>query len=85
MTWGDAFGYVQVALGREDIMADAELSVWDAAAVLPIVVEAGGRFTDWQGNARIDSGTAVATNGLLHDAFLNLLTPTDQDADISQR
>lgn len=74
MTWGDAFGYVQVALGREEIMADAELSVWDAAAVLPIIVEAGGRFTDWQGNVRIDSGTAVATNGLLHDEFLKMLT-----------
>jgi fructose-1,6-bisphosphatase/inositol monophosphatase family enzyme len=41
------------------------LNVWDAAAVQPIVEEAGGTFTDWQGTPTIHAGEAMATNGLV--------------------
>jgi histidinol phosphatase-like enzyme (inositol monophosphatase family) len=72
-TWGDVYGYMLVATGRVEIMIDAELNIWDAAAVQPIIEEAGGTFTDWEGRSRIDSGDAFATNGLLHEQVLSLL------------
>jgi histidinol-phosphatase len=62
-TWGDCYGYLLVATGRAELMVDPILNVWDAAAVQPIVEEAGGTFTDWQGNPTIHAGEAIATNG----------------------
>jgi hypothetical protein len=62
-TWGDCYGYFLVATGRAELMVDPILNVWDAAAVQPIVEEAGGTFTDWQGNPTIHAGEAIATNG----------------------
>lgn len=64
-TWGDCYGYLLVATGRADIMADEILSDWDAAALLPIIVEAGGVFTDWRGNATAFGRDAIATNAKL--------------------
>ncbi len=72
-TWGDVYGYLLVATGQVDVMIDPILNVWDAAAVEPIIREAGGRFTDWSGEARIDSGDSVGSNGLFHDEILKLL------------
>ena len=54
-------------------MVDPILNIWDAAAVMPIVEEAGGKFTDFQGHAKIDSGNALASNGLFHDELLAIL------------
>ena len=71
--WGDCYGHCLVATGRADVMLDAVMNPWDCAALLPILDESGGRFTDWRGQARIDGGDAVSTNGLLHDAILDLL------------
>lgn len=64
-TWGDCYGYLLVATGRVDIMIDPQMAVWDAAALLPIIEEAGGTFTDWNGVPTIHGGEGVATNGLL--------------------
>lgn len=64
-TWGDAYGHVLVATGRADIMLDPVMNVWDCAALLPIVEEAGGTFTDWQGQRTIHGGNAISTNGAL--------------------
>lgn len=61
-TWGDAYGHMMVAIGRADIMIDPILSIWDAAALLPIITEAGGSFTDVFGQATIETGNAVSTN-----------------------
>jgi len=72
-TWGDCYGYLMVATGRADVMIDPVMSVWDCAALLPVIEEAGGRFTDWRGRRTIRGGNAVATNGLLHDEVLALL------------
>jgi histidinol phosphatase-like enzyme (inositol monophosphatase family) len=69
-TWGDCYGYVLVATGRAEVMVDPVMNVWDTAAVAPIVVEAGGTFTDWQGRATIHGGEAIATNGLVLDEVL---------------
>jgi histidinol-phosphatase len=64
-TWGDAFGYLLVATGRAEIMIDPTMNLWDAAALLPIITEAGGEFFDWRGRSTVHSGEAIATNGSL--------------------
>ncbi|HSC58208.1 MAG TPA: inositol monophosphatase family protein, partial [Gemmatimonadales bacterium] len=48
-TWGDCYGYLLVATGRAEAMADMIMAPWDAAALQPIIEEAGGAFTDWTG------------------------------------
>ena len=72
-TWGDCYGYALVATGRADVMVDSRMHVWDCAALLPVIEEAGGRFTDWRGERTIRGGDAVASNGTLHDQVLALL------------
>ncbi len=72
-TWGDSFGYLLVATGRAEMMCDAILSPWDAAAFLPIVKEAGGTFTDWDGRVTAFGGSAVATNRALAAGVRTLL------------
>ena len=69
-TWGDAYGYVLVATGRAEIMLDPQMSPWDCAALLPVLQEAGGSFTDWRGVATVHGGEAIATNGALLEAVL---------------
>jgi fructose-1,6-bisphosphatase/inositol monophosphatase family enzyme len=66
-TWGDCYGYALVATGRAEAMIDARLSEWDAAAMLPILEEAGGVATDFQGIVRHDGGNLIATNAALAD------------------
>ncbi len=72
-TWGDAYGHVLVATGRADIMLDPVMNVWDCAALPPIVEEAGGTFTDWQGVRTIHGGNAISTNGLLFDDVMKTI------------
>ena len=72
-TWGDCYGYCLVATGRADVMIDPAMNPWDCAALVPIMREAGGRFSDWAGAERIDGGDAVGTNGRLHESVLDLL------------
>jgi histidinol-phosphatase len=74
-TWGDCYGYMMVATGRADVMVDPIMALWDAAALQPILEEAGGVFTDWQGRPTIHSGEGIATNGLLLDEVLRLVKP----------
>jgi len=71
-TWGDGYGYLMVATGRAEVMIDPVMNLWDAAPLQTIIEEAGGRFTDWQGNATIRAGESIATNGLLTDEVLAL-------------
>lgn len=63
-TWGDCYGYVLVATGRAELMVDHRLSPWDVAAVVPVIEEAGGVFTDWQGRPGIGRD-GIATNAHL--------------------
>ncbi len=67
-SWGDCYGYVLLATGRADVMVDPLMNPWDSAAVAPIVTEAGGVFTDWQGRATPWGADAVATNAALASA-----------------
>ncbi len=71
--WSDCFGYCAVATGRADIMLDPVMKPWDCAALIPILKEAGGTFTDWDGRERIDGGNGIATNGALAGAALDLV------------
>lgn len=72
-TWGDAFGHALVATGRAEIALDPEMKAWDSSPFLPILEEAGGRFTDWDGKRTIHGPNALSTNGALHDEVLGLL------------
>ena len=73
--YGDFWSHVLVAEGAVDISAEPEVSLWDLAALQVIVEEAGGVFTDLAGKATPDGGSAVCTNGRLHDEVLSLLAP----------
>jgi histidinol-phosphatase len=64
-TWGDCYGYVLVATGRAEVMVDDRLSSWDAGPLVPIIEEAGGVLTDWQGRRQDFPGDAIATNAAL--------------------
>ena len=70
-TWGDCYGHILVATGRAELMLDPIMNVWDCAALLPILEEAGGTFTDWQGNATIYGPDAVSTNGHLFEQTIS--------------
>jgi len=72
--YGDFWSYMLVAEGAVDLAAEPELSLWDMAALAPIVTEAGGRFTGVDGRDGVLGGDAAASNGLLHDALLAALT-----------
>jgi histidinol phosphatase-like enzyme (inositol monophosphatase family) len=72
-TWGDGYGYLMVATGRAEVMLDPEMDVWDMAALLPVIEEAGGRFSDWQGRRTIHSGDSIGSNGLVADEVLAII------------
>jgi histidinol-phosphatase len=73
--YGDFWSHVLVAEGAVDASFEPEVSLWDLAPLQVVVEEAGGRFTDLSGVARPDGGSAVCSNGLLHDALLAALAP----------
>ena len=71
--YGDFWQHMLVAEGSVEIAVDPGVSLWDLAAVLVVVREAGGRLTDLSGVERADGGDGVSTNGLLHDEVLAAL------------
>jgi histidinol-phosphatase len=73
-TWGDCYGYLLVATGRAEAMLDPVMNIWDAAALLPILQEAGGTFTDWRGVPTIAGEEGLGTNGLVLDEVLALIS-----------
>ena len=72
-TWADCYGYLLVATGRAHVAIDPAMNEWDCAALLPIIEEAGGRFTDWRGSRTTRGRDAFATNGTLHEQILEHL------------
>jgi len=68
--YGDFWSYCLVAEGAVDIAVEPEVKLWDLAPLDILIREAGGRFTNLAGEPGPDGGSAVATNGLLHDAVL---------------
>ena len=73
--YGDFWSYMLVAEGAVDVACEPEVNLYDLAAVAVIVEEAGGRFTDLDGRRGPGGGSAVATNGALHDDVLTRLAP----------
>ena len=76
-TWGDCFGYLLVATGRAEAMVDPVVSAWDVAALQVIVTEAGGSFTDWDGQQTPFGGSAIATNRALAAPIRSLLADSE--------
>lgn len=72
-TWGDCYGHALVATGRAEAMLDPVLAPWDAAALLPVIREAGGVFTDWSGLTTHLGGSGLATNARLAGEIRELL------------
>ena len=70
--WGDCYGHILVATGRADVMVDPLMNVWDAAALIPIVQEAGGHFMDWNGDATAYSGNGISVNAALREKVLSI-------------
>jgi histidinol-phosphatase len=81
--FGDFWMHCLVAAGSTDIAIEADVKVWDLAAVRVVVEAAGGRFSDLTGAPTSEGGSALSTNGRLHDAVLRLLDAAVTDADRS--
>jgi histidinol-phosphatase len=71
--FGDFYGFVLVAQGSGELMIEHGVHAWDVAALKPLVEEAGGRFTDWDGNPTIHRPDVLASNGRFHDETLSVL------------
>jgi histidinol-phosphatase len=71
--FGDFWSYMLVAEGAVDIAAEPEVNLWDLGPLDILVREAGGTFTNLDGTSGPHGGSAVATNGLLHEAVLSRL------------
>ncbi len=71
--WGDCYGHILVATGRAEAMLDPIISPWDCGPLPVILEEAGGSFTDWQGQPTIHGGDGVSTNGRLREDILSHL------------
>lgn len=84
--YGDYFGYTFVVRGHAEAMIDVDLKPWDLAALQILVEEAGGRFTDFAGRRTAFGGSAIASNGRVHEAIRALIAPppaTPGDGQIS--
>jgi histidinol-phosphatase len=71
--FGDFYGFLLVAQGSGEFMLDYGVHCWDVAALKPIVEEAGGRFTDWDGTPTIHRPDVLASNGRVHSEVLRRL------------
>ena len=71
--WGDAYGYLLVATGRVDVMIDPIMNIWDIAPLKPIITEAGGVFTDLDGEDNAMGTSSVACNSVLHKELMDLI------------
>src|SRR5207244_13186509 len=78
--FGDFWGYTLVADGAAEAMIEVDLSVWDYAAPMLLVEEAGGRVTDFDGNRDLDGRTFLATNGILHETIRTMLVGEPESA-----
>jgi histidinol-phosphatase len=71
--FGDFYGFVLVAQGSGEVMVEHGVHAWDVAAIKPIVEEAGGRFSNWDGGVDIHRPDILVTNGKLHEEVLAIL------------
>jgi len=71
--YGDFWSHLLVAEGAVDLAAEPQLNPWDIAALIPIVEQAGGRITGYDGAPALTAGSGLTSNGLLHTAALALV------------
>ncbi len=76
--FGDFYGFVLVAQGSGELMVEHGVHSWDVAGIKALIEEAGGRFTDWDGQPTIYRPDVIASNGKVHDQALNLLKRSPQ-------
>lgn len=74
--YGDLWSYMLLAEGLVDIVAEFDVQAYDLAALVPIVREAGGMFTDIEGNESAWNGSSLATNGALHEPVITVIKET---------
>jgi histidinol-phosphatase len=72
--FGDYWGHMLVARGAAEVCVEPRLAIWDFAALVPIVEEAGGRITDLAGRPPTHGSSVLTTNGILHDEVLRRLS-----------
>ncbi len=71
--WGDCYGHILVATGRAEASFDPIMNPWDCGPLLPIMEEAQGTFTNWNGEATIHGKDAFSTNGFVFDEVMSLI------------
>jgi len=71
--FGDFYGFMMIAQGSGEIMVEYGVHSWDLGAIVPIVEEAGGKLTAWDGKLDIEKPDVLASNGLLHDRALQII------------
>ena len=76
--FGDFWSHMLVAEGVVDVAVEAWVNPWDVAATQVIITEAGGRFSDFDGEVRIDTGTVISSNGVLHDELVALMSQAEK-------
>lgn len=69
-TWGDCYGYMLLAAGFADIMIDPKMSIWDTAALVPVIHGAGGVITDFEGRDPVKGDSVIAASVELHEQVL---------------
>ncbi|WP_248148971.1 inositol monophosphatase family protein [Microbacterium aoyamense] len=74
--YGDAWPYMLLAEGRLELVAEFGVKEYDIAALIPIVTEAGGKFSAYSGADSLSERSSLATNRVLHQTFLDLLHPS---------
>jgi histidinol-phosphatase len=72
--YGDFWSHMLVAEGSVDLAPEPDVKLHDVAAVAVIVEEAGGRFTTLEGREGPETGSALSSNGRLHDAAMSFLS-----------
>lgn len=70
--FGDTYGYHLVAAGKADVMFEIGPKAWDISAYQIIIKQAGGKYSDFDGNEYALGGTCLATNGLVHEEMLQI-------------
>jgi histidinol-phosphatase len=71
--WSDCYGHLLVATGRAEAAIEPLINIWDVAPMIPIMREAGGMYTDWDGNETAGSPTGLSSNGRVHEGLLSML------------
>ena len=72
--YGDFYSYMLLAEGSVDVVSEHDLKLYDIAALVPIVENAGGRFSAIDGELTEETSSVLATNGLLHEQTIGMLT-----------